>query len=83
MTQRCENPKNPNYKWYGKRGIRVCERWREFANFLADMGQCPIGLSLDRIDNNGNYEPGNCRWATLAEQIANKRQRTSKAGQGK
>lgn len=73
MKQRCSNPKNKCYKYYGARGISVCSRWlNSFENFLEDMGERPEGLTLDRIDNNGNYEPDNCRWATAIEQEANK-----------
>lgn len=73
MRQRCNNPKNPKYKDYGGRGIKVCERWDSFALFLKDMGERPVGHSIDRIDVNGNYEPDNCRWATAKLQRANQR----------
>lgn len=73
MRVRCNNPNNESFKYYGGRGITVCERWNDFWVFAADMGTRPKGNSLDRIDPNGNYEPGNCRWATVAEQNRNKR----------
>lgn len=73
MKKRCNTKSHVSYPSYGGRGIKVCERWNDFGNFLADMGERPIGKTLDRIDVNGNYEPGNCRWATLSEQQKNKR----------
>jgi hypothetical protein len=73
MRQRCENPRSSRFKDYGGRGIRVCARWRKFENFFADMGRRPPGRSIDRIDNDGNYEPKNCRWATAMQQRHNRR----------
>ena len=73
MIYRCKSPNCECFKSYGGRGIVVCDRWLKFKNFLADMGDRPEGLSLDRIDNNGNYEPGNCRWTTGLVQARNKR----------
>jgi hypothetical protein len=73
MKQRCLNPNNPKYHRYGGRGIQVCQEWvNDFPRFLADMGQRPKGCSIDRINNDGNYEPSNCRWATIDQQAANK-----------
>lgn len=73
MLARCHNPHTKAFKDYGGRGISVCDRWRDFANFLADMGRRPKGLTLDRINNDGNYELSNCRWATALEQRHNQR----------
>jgi hypothetical protein len=74
MKKRCGNPNDRSYPDYGGRGIKVCERWQMFENFLADMGERPSDEhQLDRIDNDGNYEPGNVRWATRQLQIRNRR----------
>jgi len=73
MKSRCSNPNNVEYHRYGGRGISVCERWNSFENFVRDMGDRPRGCSIDRIDCNGNYEPGNCKWSTDKEQASNRR----------
>lgn len=73
MINRCKNHKHKAYKNYGGRGIQICKRWYKFENFYEDMGDRPESLSMDRKNNNGNYEPGNCRWATRSEQSNNSR----------
>jgi len=76
MLKRCYGETDPHYKNYGGRGIKVSERWRGpkgFTNFVTDMGERPSGLTLDRKDNDGNYEHNNCRWATKSQQQSNRR----------
>lgn len=75
MLQRCSNPNGQQWERYGGRGITVCERWHDLLNFIADMGEPPERLSIERINNDGNYEPGNCKWATKSEQRRNQRPR--------
>jgi hypothetical protein len=75
MRQRCLNPRNQAYKDYGGRGIKICKRWSDFKNFLKDMGTRPAGKTLDRKNNDGNYTPKNCRWATPRQQSRNRRPR--------
>lgn len=82
MKQRCLNPNHPRYEDYGGRGIGVCTRWLDFENFLADMGERPAGLTLERTDNDGDYDPFNCCWATYTQQSNNQRVSTKNRGWG-
>lgn len=78
MIQRTTNPTNSHWKYYGARGITVCDRWRHsYEYFLSDMGESPPGLTIDRIDNDRGYEPGNCRWADYSTQNNNKRRKAA------
>ena len=71
MKARCSNPNNTHFKYYGGKGIKVCERWMTFDNFFADMGESPTNATIERLNSNGDYEPCNCVWATRAEQLRN------------
>jgi hypothetical protein len=83
MKTRCSSPNNTSYSRYGGRGIKVCDRWQEFENFYADMGDAPKGMTLDRVDVDGDYTPENCRWATAQEQQNNMRSNQHITYQGK
>lgn len=82
MIQRCTNPNSPHWIDYGGRGIEVCDEWRDFDRFFADMGERPDERVLDRIDNDGDYEADNCRWATISESMINRRRSRPPIGQG-
>lgn len=85
MKQRCRNSKAPDYKYYGGRGVKICDRWlmrngEGFRNFLADMGDRPRSFTLDRIDNEGDYTPENCQWSDRSTQNSNRRLPTTYRG---
>lgn len=73
IKQRCLNPKDTGYVWYGARGIGVCKRWHKFENFWKDMGKCPTGFELERLDNEDDYKPSNCKWMSHQENCMNRR----------
>jgi len=73
MKDRCLNPKNKYFKNYGERGIKICERWMKFENFLEDMGEASKSMSIDRLNNDDGYYKGNCKWSTFTEQMNNTR----------
>jgi len=78
MVYRCTNPKDAKWKYYGGRGVSVCDRWLNYENFLSDMGERPEGKTIDRINPDGNYEPSNCRWLEKQKQNSNRRNSKSK-----
>lgn len=83
MRRRCLNPTDEDFKHYGGRGIKICPQWSSFSAFLTDMGEKPIGLTLDRRDNDGDYTPDNCRWATQKTQTRNQRRNRALAFKGR
>ena len=83
LRNRCNNTKGADYKNYGGRGIAVCSRWDDYANFLSDMGEAPEELTIERVNNDGNYEPDNCKWATRLEQRHNQRPAKPRTKRGK
>lgn len=72
MRRRCGDPQNPQYRWYGAKGVTVCDKWQKFAGFFEDMGERPPSMTIDRIDSNGNYEKANCRWSTMTDNLRNR-----------
>lgn len=72
MICRCHNPNSTRYEWYGAKGVKVCDRWRKYDLFLEDMGERPYGTTIDRLNNDEGYYPGNCKWSTYSEQCHNR-----------